>query len=237
MTDADRKASQREAQRRWRANNRDKVAEQSRRWRERHKEAQAEAEEIRRDRNKGARNAYQRDWRARNAEHVKAYNRAYLATEAGQETQRQWRLNNPEKVREAKRRWEAANPEKVREKMRRYHEKRMGGRSAKQALADTLGMRLNSNAIYGAANEAVPRGLPADIRDDIISLIVLAVLEGELRPDEIATRSREVVRAHYREFSDFTLSLDAVIPGTDGLRMIDTLKSHHPEGNPYHDPV
>jgi hypothetical protein len=46
---------------------------------------------------------------------------------------------------------------------------------------------------------AVPRSLPRDQRDDIISNITLAVLEGRLKQSQIACQVKEFIRASFRD--------------------------------------
>ncbi len=55
-----------------------------------------------------------------------------------------------------------------------------------------------SNDIKEVIQAAVPRGLPADHRDDAIQNIWMAVLEGRLTCSEIAARAREFIRAEYK---------------------------------------
>lgn len=75
--------------------------------------------------------------------------------------------------------------------------------------------QLRTNAIYAAARAAVVR-VPADVRDDIVSMICLAVLEGEITLADVPKMTLEFTRRHYREFNpNRTISLDDVPPGCD----------------------
>jgi hypothetical protein len=83
---------------------------------------------------------------------------------------------------------------------------------------------LKANALYAAADAAVSRSLPAHIRADVISQMVLDVLEGWLDLANLKTFAKDYVRKLDRESGRWnTVSLDAPIPGTDDLRLIDTL--------------
>lgn len=93
-----------------------------------------------------------------------------------------------------------------------------------QPLGAVLKESLSHNELYSAANKAVSLGLPAHIRDDVIGAIVLAVLEGEMDVEDIRPTAREFVAAYHREAGTYkTVSTDAVVGGTEDLRLIDTL--------------
>jgi len=55
-----------------------------------------------------------------------------------------------------------------------------------------------SHSIVAEIAMAVPRHLPADLRDDAIQNIWLAVIEGRLKRSEIASRAPEFIRAEYK---------------------------------------
>lgn len=97
----------------------------------------------------------------------------------------------------------------------------------KRPVGEVFRAQLLENQLYAAAADAVPRGLPPHLRDEVISDIVLAVLEGEITFAEIRPSAREYLTRHRRLFGDHgTVSLDATIPGTDGaVRYIDRLPS------------
>lgn len=58
----------------------------------------------------------------------------------------------------------------------------------------------------------------------MISEMVVAVLEGSLSAIDIPRAARRFISAHFksREWRSI-LSLDAVVPGTDRVRLIDTI--------------
>ena len=178
----------REASRRYRANNADKVRESNRKW------AAAHPDNVKAHRAKVAlnmtpeqrarKNARHAEWKRRNKAHVNAYERAWMAA---------YRAKNRTVL---------------------------VGKSAQQALAE--------NAIYAAAKAVVPVGIPKDVRDDIISMICLAVLEGEIKIDDVPRLSREFTNRHYRQFSKFnTVSLDAPIWSDSGKTLHDTLTTEN----------
>lgn len=150
---------------------------------------------------------------------------------------RGYRERYPKKCRELKKSWIARNPEKEAARKKAYWEKnrerllkvRALWRAAKAgntplSSAELRKKSLRQNDFYAAAERAVPAGYPRWIRDDVISDIVLAVLEGEITIEQIATRARKYITRHYAEFADRkTLSLDAPIPGLDGVTYLDRL--------------
>lgn len=213
------KAKHREAQRRYRERNREAVREKIRTCNRAYLSTEAgnakQREYRRRYREKHPDRVKEsaRKCRETRADVIKESVRAYRATESGRAA-----------MERARARWVAKNRDRVLAYYREYNAHRRAGRTAGEALADTLGMHLSQNAIYAAASAAVHRGMPPDVRDDILSMIVLAVLEGEFPVEEIAAQAKKFISAHYRQFSKFsTVSIDAVVPGTDNLRLIDTL--------------
>lgn len=82
---------------------------------------------------------------------------------------------------------------------------------------------------HAAALRAVPRSLPDYVRDDVMAEILLAVAEAKIEIRDIAGSAKEFVKGYWREYSHMTtVSLDAPIPGMDGVSYIDRLVS--PEG-------
>jgi ribosomal protein L37AE/L43A len=76
-----------------------------------------------------------------------------------------------------------------------------------------------------AISQAVPSNIPPDRRADICQELALAVLIGEAETKSLQTdwmkSFRKVYKMHPTLFAD--RSLDAPIPGTEDLRLIDTL--------------
>jgi len=89
--------------------------------------------------------------------------------------------------------------------------------------------------IFLLIRSAVPATLPAQIRDDVIGAMALAVVEGKLRPTDISRRVREYVTAQFRQFSKYgPASLDARLSGDGNATLLDRLSSD--VGTGYWDP-
>lgn len=73
----------------------------------------------------------------------------------------------------------------------------------------------------------VPRGLPDFMRADISQDILVSLFAGEIRPADLEGSVKKHVAAYYKlyPFKFGPLSIDATIPGTDGLSLADTLSS------------
>lgn len=116
--------------------------------------------------------------------------------------------------------------EKQREKYRKWKLKRGHQYSfgTQPAIGELLRAALWQNDLHRAASAAVPDTLPPDIRDDVISEMVVAVLEGSLSAIDVPRAARRFISDHFRsrEWRSI-LSLDAVVPGTDRVRLIDTI--------------
>lgn len=229
-TDAEFRERLAEQRRAWRKANRDKVKEQRKRARERR-----DAEKRRQER-LAKKREYQRAYRAAHPDRVR-------------ESERKWKAANPDKVAAAQRKyaenrvlspearerknashraWKKRNAERVRAYNREYARRRAAakGRMTLKGVGEALETALGKNTLYAAAVAAVPRTLPRDVRMDVVSAIVLAVLEGEFAEADIASEAKRFVTAHYRMFDQFKhRSLDAVIPGTENLRLGDTIAS------------
>jgi len=127
--------------------------------------------------------------------------------------------------------WKAANREKVLAHKRAYRQRNKAKIKAYEAKYRPRGlMRLPyqnpafSNTVYAAAAAAVSTKFPRDVRDDIISSIVLAVLEGELALEALGASVQKYVGKFYTEFSKYTtVSISEPIPGMEGLTYMDVL--------------
>lgn len=186
-----RKAKRREAQRRWREKNRERIRELN------------------------------RQWQARNREKMRTY-------------QKRWRQENPDKNREKKRRWRERGGYrryywKYRERcLARLHAYRARISQHWPAFGELQKAALLANEYYAAAHQAVPANLPGWLRDDVISEVVLAVLEGRIDPKDAAAEAKAALRRHraafYREVS---LNAPAFEGGPD---RIDLLRAEEFEG-------
>lgn len=164
--------------------------------------------------------------KARNAESQRAYyakNRAAMREKA-----LAYRKANHARVRAIANAHRDRNREAHKAYMRQYHQERAAIRKqnwkAEPVRDELRKAALLKNDLFSAAERAVPKSLPRWIRDDVVSDIVLAILEGALSIEQVAARAKGFIAAHYRSFASLdTLSLDAPIPGTDGLTYLDRL--------------
>jgi hypothetical protein len=80
--------------------------------------------------------------------------------------------------------------------------------------------------IFALIRSAVPDYLPAQIRDDVIGVMALEIVEGKLRPADIRRRTREYVAAQFRQFSKFgRASLDARLFEDGNATLLDRLST------------
>lgn len=167
--------------------------------------------------------AMTRDERGRHLAHVRKYTTVR-------------RRENPEKFREYERKRRLTIPDKIREKERRsywkHHEKRLASSRARWARARTISkIRHDPDKVYLMLTKAVPRSWPRHVRDDLVSIMCLAILEGKLLIENIGKEVRRFVTEYNRVHDTYkTLSLDAVIPGTEGMTYLDQLVAPVIEG-------
>lgn len=76
-------------------------------------------------------------------------------------------------------------------------------------------------------NDAVPRSIPEDRRADICQELAIAVLIGDADAANLSTAWRPLFHKVYAQHPTIygPLSLDAPIPGTEDLRLIDTISN------------
>jgi hypothetical protein len=204
------RAKKREAQKRWKAKNLDKVRADREKW------AAANRDKVR---------ERLRRWKANNPEKIRAYEQN-RDKEKMAAYRKQWWAAHPEKWAEALQRWaksriewRAANPDKVREYKRQYREKQAKLAPVKRPpVGEVLNKQLMGDAIYAAAFKALPKTLPSDVRDAVISDIYMAVMEDRLAIGDIAKRSPEFVKGYWRQFGhQGRVSLDELV-FEDGAR-------------------
>lgn len=115
----------------------------------------------------------------------------------------------------------------IRTKARRERIAEVAARKARNAvpLGTKLRESLSQNAIYAAVNSAVPRNFAPHVRDDVISAMVLDVLESKLDITDVARRARSYIAKQYREDRTYTdISLDRSV-GDGGFTLIDIISS------------
>jgi len=162
-------------------------------------------------------------FRAKNREKRRAQDREYEKkrpprTEAQKvrkrETDRIGYYADLERSRKRSRDYYAANAAKL---APRYHERWLRIKSTTKAFLDP-------EAIWMRIDKAVNRSLPAHIREDVVSAMVLAALEGKLHVDKIESAARSFVTEYNRNNRVYEdVSLDAPIPGMEGITYLDKL--------------
>lgn len=154
------------------------------------------------------------------------------------EASRRWKANNPnkeklwkeqnrDKVLAAKKRYREKNREKINQYFIAWRLKRRDGNPkavVRPPVGVVLTQQLLGDAIYAAAFKAVPRTLPSYVRDDVISEIVLAVIEERIAAGDIAKRAQEFVKGYWREFGHMRrVSLDQLAYGEGRTTVGDNL--------------
>jgi hypothetical protein len=116
-----------------------------------------------------------------------------------------WRATHKEHISEYNRQYALKHPEVCRAAWRKYELKRCSIRR----------VRTSPEEVYRRAIAALPSGLPRFIRDDVVSSLCLAILEGEINVNDMAAQAKVYLRAYNRDYDTFqTVSLDVLIPGT-----------------------
>lgn len=112
--------------------------------------------------------------------------------------------------------WRANNPEKARAIDKRKHQKK---RIRKKPA-------LLMDGVVKYLRKALPASLPTYARDDIISDVTLAVMEGKITLEQVPAKAKAFVTAHYRMFDQHkTLSLDKETFDGEGKTFVDMLPS------------
>ena len=87
--------------------------------------------------------------------------------------------------------------------------------------------RVTIDPICTAAEDAIPRSYPRDVRDDIKSEIVLAVLEGRVKLDQIAKQAKRFITGYWRGRPDYhAQSFDARIGANGGRLSLHEIIAH-----------
>ncbi|MBX3543609.1 hypothetical protein [Chelatococcus sp.] len=219
MTDANER--KKAYMRQWRAANRERVLEQNRAWKKNNRvKLTAYARQYyENNKEKCREDSKHRVRKYRETPQFKTYLAEYLSRpdviKANNKRAKEWRRNNRETYNAYKRELYA----------------RMKASKARNKLipiGEALNAALGQNTLYAVALAAVPRTLPHHVREDVISDLVLAVLEGEIAEADLARVAKSFISKHYRD-SGFhtTRSLDAPIPGMDGRTYLDTISTEH----------
>lgn len=231
LTEEERKAKQRDYNRRYREANREKVAEQQRRWYEANRE-KVKAERRARYADNPEKTTLTAAQRKRRSENEKA-RRARFTPEQHEEYNRKaaaaQRKRYANMTAEQRRRRVEQSIDYARRKAAERRAKREAEAAAREAernarrpavkAANREALLINSNEVYDRIMEALPP-LAYDDRADITNDIVIALLDGDITIDEIKSAAGPFVTAHFkaRGYHDM-LSLDATIPGTSATYM------------------
>ncbi|MFK0688010.1 hypothetical protein ACFX5Q_07365 [Mesorhizobium sp. IMUNJ 23033] len=165
---------------------------------------------------------------ARDQEKVKACRLRTKAAAAARN--KAYHLAHPEEMRARAKRYRAAHLDEVRLRERNYYAANRTHILQREVqyrirLKSMHAVRHDPDTVYRVVSRAVSSALPRFIRDDVISSMLLAVLEGELLLGNVAARVKDYLGRYNRQYDSFrTLSLDAPMAGTD-LRRIDMLEA------------
>lgn len=110
--------------------------------------------------------------------------------------------------------------ERIAAEARRISSNRQVALAASQSVKSQAALR--EADFYQRIVDCVPRGMPRDRRDDVISEITVAFLSGEVGLDEIGKQTGLCVRRHLREIKYGQLSLDDSLR-EDGHLLCDTI--------------
>lgn len=137
---------------------------------------------------------------------------------------------NPEFFRAKMREVYWKNVEQTRVKAREKYQKniereRARGRRRKQAEIAQRTIKRSPDQVYSLIDAAISPQLPRHIREDVVSAMCLAVLEGKLFIENIGKEAKAFLASYNREFDYFkTASLDEPINGRDGRTYLDLLE-------------
>lgn len=84
--------------------------------------------------------------------------------------------------------------------------------SRRQAAAATTRRRLLESEVYAAADKAVGRGYPPDVREDLVSEIMLAILDGSVALGDVKSAAPRIISAYWRGRDTYRCeSMDAFV--------------------------
>lgn len=96
----------------------------------------------------------------------------------------------------------------------------------RQGVHEAQNPRPSMSDVVRRVRRAIGRALPRDIADDAVSDLLVAILAGEI---ELTDIERDARKFGNRVLGDFASkfgarSIDEIVPGTDDMRLIDTLQ-------------
>lgn len=153
----------------------------------------------------------------------RARRRERIGVEELRRRDRERRANNPEAYkaisRRASRKYYATHIKKELQRVDRVRRTKTKAPTVRAPIGERLQNALRGNALYSAVIAAIPASLPSHVRDDAAQSLILDVLEGKIAEADISKAARHAINDAYGD-TFRCLSLDAVIPDTDGLRYI-----------------
>jgi hypothetical protein len=169
--------------------------------------------------------AWRKAWRAKNKDKIRESAAKYHHSEKGRATIKARLLRLKEEGGEG---WQKLIEKWRRQRRQRTEWKLRAKLNIKAAPGEAFITALHSNDLYAVVSSCVSRSLPRHIRDDVISSMVLDVLEGKLYRKDLGPKAaRRYVTAYNREFETYaTRSLDADLG--DGFTLLDTLIAEEP---------
>jgi hypothetical protein len=176
-------------------------------------------------------------WRAKNPDKTREYSLKWIAKLSEEDKEQRLKRardygpiyyrENKELIAQTKREYRARNPEKVQEWEKRRvarqklrQEPKVGKQPTASSAAEAKNQLLLQNMAFAAAIQHIPRHLPQDMRDDLMSDIVVACLESKIRVEEVKKCIPKFIAAHNKA-AGYNVSLDAEMG--DGMRMIDMI--------------
>lgn len=155
---------------------------------------------------------YQRRYREEHQDHIKV-------------VKKQWRAAHPDMERASRQLWSARQtPEYLSLRKKRflgyqatYRARKRATRISTLPLGEVLKAGLRRDPIFTAAANAIPATLPSHVWDDAVSLLRLAILEGEVRIEDVRKAAGRFVKLAWG--SNF-IRWTHLSPGRDNLRLI-----------------
>lgn len=127
------------------------------------------------------------------------------------------RKHQPQRVAYLKK-WRERNREKYNAYMRRYNAFTGRVKENRRSIEDKLEIVLGF----------IPPGFPVELRDDLSNELIVAFLEGNLRISKMAEDVKGIIKRFNKRVGRWdsfkSVSLDAPVPGTDGLSYGDMLE-------------
>lgn len=145
-------------------------------------------------------------WRAANLERARAQKREYMERR---------RAEKPDEVAASKKKWATANPGYIRASSRRQYRKNPEKSVVRHRRWKIRKFGINKTSerqLLERCHAVLPRTLPRDVRDDVYSMLIVAVYDGRFPQRVQPQHAKVIIAEHYKQFSKYdTVSLDAVV--------------------------